>query len=151
MCTSGSVRDVVLYTVCSLCAAGLPPLGVTVDTSPRPNVIISWPHPAYGECLCVTYALRINGVDQTNDIPCDQTSVEIESGKQLHRAHNNVSVIPRSAHPSIGLLEDLSDHTEFIYRSISKSIPLIINITPCTTVSHRFCLVETGVECVLYG
>ena len=107
---------------------------MTVDTSPGPNVIISWPRPAYGECPCVTYALRINGVDQTNDIPCGQTSVEIESGKLLNCALNNVSVIPRSAHPSIGLLENLGDDVGFMYGPISKLIP--VNTVPCTTVSH---------------
>ena len=101
--------------MCSLYTAGLGQLDVTAEVSAGTGVTIRWSHPVDEVCPCVNYAIRINGVDQPNDVPCDLSSVAIESENLLNCAVNNVSVIPQSAHPSIGLLENLSGHTEFLY------------------------------------
>ena len=96
---------------------------MTADTSAGSGATISWTHPLDQVCPCVNYTIRINGVDQLNDVPCDQSSVLIESEKLLNCAYNNVSVIPRSAHPSIGLLESLSGHAEFLYGPSGMCLP----------------------------
>ena len=63
------------------------------------------------ECPCVTYDIEINGLEQASDVPCNQSSFQIEN--EALSICNNVSVIPRSVHSSIGLLENLGGHAEF--------------------------------------
>ena len=101
--------------MCSLYTAGLGQLDVTTTISAGTGANISWFHLVDKVCPCVNYAIRINGVDQFNDLPCDQGSIVIRSENLLNCDVNDVSVIPQSAHPSIGLLENLSGHTEFLY------------------------------------
>ena len=108
--------------MCSLYIAGLGQLDVTAEISAGFGATISWSHPVDEMCHCVNYAIRLNGVDQPNDIPCDQSSVVIPSERLLNCAVNNVLVIPRSAHPSIGLLENLSGYAVFNYTSFGKLI-----------------------------
>jgi len=98
----------------SLYTADLGRLVVTAEVSAGTGATIHWSHPVDEVCHCVNYAIRLNGMDQPDDVPCDQSSVVIGS-ESLDCGINSVSVIPRSAHPSIGLLENLSGHVVFNY------------------------------------
>ena len=108
-----------------LYTADLSQLDVMANTSAGSGANISWPPPQINVCPCVNYTIRINGVDEPDNVACDQTSYQIGSEKLWNCAVNNVTVIPRSAHPNIGLLKNLGGHIEFMYGPISKSIPFI--------------------------
>ena len=107
--------------MCSLYTADLERLVVTAEASAGSSATIHWSHLVDEVCPCVNYTIRRNGMDQPDDVPCDQNSVVIGS-ESLDCGINNVSVIPRSAHPNIGLLENLSGYVIFNYTSFGKLI-----------------------------
>ena len=79
------------------------------------DVELTWSAPDNAECPCITYAITVNGIELADAVDCSQTSTTIEASNFITCAVNNVSVIPRSVHPSIGLLEDLEGSSQFIY------------------------------------
>ena len=107
--------------MCSLYTAGLGQLDVTAEALAGSSATIRWSHLVDRMCPCAYYTIRRSGMDQPDDVPCDQNSVVIGS-ESLDCGINNVSVIPRSAHPNIGLLENLSGHVIFNYTPFGKLI-----------------------------